>query len=163
MSTLHTEGIITIAAERNGKPSKSEEMLWKCLEKSFQNDPRIRLWRPQATCTKGQGFTMIPLGTCPAGGKPTLVGDLREFTTCLQFDNFASTDEAFNFVVHGIRWSAERAHLPSMVASVKVYVNWLCYDHSANLKYSFLFYSISIQLRCGVPSRQQTLWKMRGP
>ena len=125
--------------------------------------PQPKTWRSQATCTKGQGFTMISDGDMPGWTQSDLGRGPPEFTTCSQFDNFASTDGAFNFVVCGIRWSAERAHLPSMVASVKVYVNWLCYDHSAKLKYSFLFYSISIQLRCGGPSRQQTLWKMRGP
>ena len=32
LTTMHTEGTITIAAERMGKQSKSEELLWKWLK-----------------------------------------------------------------------------------------------------------------------------------
>ena len=41
MSTLHTDGVITIAAERDNKQSKSEEQLWKWLKNRSKKPPNI--------------------------------------------------------------------------------------------------------------------------
>ena len=62
MTSLHTDGVITIAAERENTQSKSEEQLWKWLKKSFENH--------LMSLRRRQGVP-VPVGNGPApGGKP---------------------------------------------------------------------------------------------
>ena len=71
MTSLHTEGVITIAAERENKQSKSEEQLWTWLKNRSKTTQYRRGECMMAGSTRSRGNGPAP------GGKPAYTGDLR--------------------------------------------------------------------------------------